>query len=53
MIYVFKQGSQNKNSHYDGFNEGRKIAINACDCEVSRMRYVFWYALLHLALGPT
>jgi hypothetical protein len=53
MIYVFKQGSQHKNSHYDRFNEGRKIAVNVCDCEISRMRCVYWYALLTLALGLT
>lgn len=53
MIYVVKQGSQNKNNHYDGFNEGRKIAVNGCDCEISHMRYAYWYALLLLTLELT
>lgn len=53
MIHVFKKGSQHKNSHYDGFNEGRKTAVNGCDCEISRMRYVLWYALPPLALRST
>jgi len=53
MIHVFKQGPQHKTSHYNGFNEGRKITVNGFDCEISRMRYVFWYVLLSLALGPT
>jgi hypothetical protein len=36
MIYVFKEGSPHKNSYYGGFNEGRNIAVNGCDWEISR-----------------